>query len=66
MGTIYVAEGQEDQHSILKNEGKSKAFADFVHGLGWTVGGHSFPLSGHSYLFFSRLMWQLIEAFWGA
>jgi len=49
VGTIYVAEGQEDQHSILKNEGKSKAFADFVHGLGWTVGGHSLFLAINTY-----------------
>ena len=35
---IYVAEGQEDKNSILSNPGGSKAFEDFVTGLGWEVG----------------------------
>lgn len=34
---IYVAEGQEDKNSILSNCGGSKAFEDFVSGLGWEV-----------------------------
>lgn len=34
---IYVAEGQEDKHSILANCGGSKAYEDFVSGLGWEV-----------------------------
>ena len=34
---IYVAEGQEDKNSILSNPGGSKAFEDFVTGLGWEV-----------------------------
>ncbi|XP_062620262.1 ral GTPase-activating protein subunit alpha-1-like [Saccostrea cucullata] len=34
---IYVAEGQEDKNSILSNCGASKAFEDFVAGLGWEV-----------------------------
>ncbi|KAJ8308029.1 hypothetical protein KUTeg_012903 [Tegillarca granosa] len=34
---IYVAEGQEDKNTILSNTGGSKAFEDFVSGLGWEV-----------------------------
>ena len=34
---IYVAEGQEDKNSILSNCQASKAFEDFVAGLGWEV-----------------------------
>jgi hypothetical protein len=34
---IYVAEGQEDKNSILSNAGGSKAYEDFVSGLGWEV-----------------------------
>ena len=35
---IYVAAGQEDKQSILTNTGGSKAYEDFVAGLGWEVG----------------------------
>lgn len=34
---IYVAEGQEDKNSILNNTGGSKAYEDFISGLGWEV-----------------------------
>ncbi|XP_033736327.1 ral GTPase-activating protein subunit alpha-1-like isoform X2 [Pecten maximus] len=34
---IYVAEGQEDKNSILSNSGGSKAFEEFVSGLGWEI-----------------------------
>jgi len=37
VGLIYVKEGQNHQHEILMNEGKSKDYADFVKSLGWTV-----------------------------
>ena len=37
---IYVAEGQEDKNSILSNPGGSKAFEDFITGLGWEVGSY--------------------------
>jgi hypothetical protein len=37
VGLIYVREGQNHQHEILKNEGKSKDYSDFVQSLGWTV-----------------------------
>ena len=37
MAVIYVAEGQEDKNSILSNKGASRAFEDFVAGLGWEV-----------------------------
>uniref|UniRef100_A0A8W8IDE3 Rap-GAP domain-containing protein n=1 Tax=Magallana gigas TaxID=29159 RepID=A0A8W8IDE3_MAGGI len=37
IAVIYVAEGQEDKNSILSNCGASKAFEDFVAGLGWEV-----------------------------
>ena len=37
MTYIYVAEGQEDKNSILSNPGGSKAFEDFVTGLGREV-----------------------------
>ncbi|XP_036363522.1 ral GTPase-activating protein subunit alpha-1 isoform X5 [Octopus sinensis] len=37
VAVIYVAEGQEDKHSILANCGGSKAYEDFVSGLGWEV-----------------------------
>ena len=41
---IYVAEGQEDKNSILSNPGGSKAFEDFVTGLGWEVSSAAFCL----------------------
>ena len=37
MAVIYVAAGQEDKQSILMNTGGSKAYEDFVAGLGWEV-----------------------------
>ncbi|RWS02609.1 ral GTPase-activating protein subunit alpha-1-like isoform X2 [Dinothrombium tinctorium] len=37
IAVIYVAEGQEDKNSILLNESGSKAFEEFVAGLGWEV-----------------------------
>lgn len=46
IGLIFVREGQNHQHEILKNEGKSKDYADFVQSLGWIV---RLPLH-HGYL----------------
>ena len=37
IAVIYVAEGQEDKQSILMNTGGSKAYEEFVAGLGWEV-----------------------------
>ncbi|KAI0212730.1 Ral GTPase-activating protein subunit alpha-1 [Lamellibrachia satsuma] len=37
VAVIYVAAGQEDKQSILMNTGGSKAYEDFVAGLGWEV-----------------------------
>ncbi|XP_049320006.1 ral GTPase-activating protein subunit alpha-1 isoform X3 [Astyanax mexicanus] len=37
IAVFYVAEGQEDKHSILSNTSGSEAYEDFVSGLGWEV-----------------------------
>lgn len=37
IGVIYVAQGQEDQRDILKNETGSSLYTEFVKGLGWVV-----------------------------
>ncbi|XP_073067446.1 ral GTPase-activating protein subunit alpha-1 isoform X1 [Manis javanica] len=37
IAVFYIAEGQEDKHSILTNTGGSQAYEDFVAGLGWEV-----------------------------
>lgn len=37
IAVVYVAEGQEDKHSILSNCGGSRAYEDFVAALGWEV-----------------------------
>ncbi|RUS74693.1 hypothetical protein EGW08_017551 [Elysia chlorotica] len=37
LAVIYIAEGQEDKNSILSNNSASRAFEDFVAGLGWEV-----------------------------
>uniref|UniRef100_A0AAQ5Z7V4 Rap-GAP domain-containing protein n=1 Tax=Amphiprion ocellaris TaxID=80972 RepID=A0AAQ5Z7V4_AMPOC len=37
IAVFYVAEGQEDKHSILMNTAGSQAYEDFVSGLGWEV-----------------------------
>jgi hypothetical protein len=37
IAVIYVAAGQEDKNSILTNSSGSRAFEDFVSGLGWDV-----------------------------
>ncbi|XP_029568993.1 ral GTPase-activating protein subunit alpha-1 isoform X1 [Salmo trutta] len=37
IAVFYVAEGQEDKHSILCNTRGSQAYEDFVSGLGWEV-----------------------------
>lgn len=37
IAVFYVANGQEDKNSILTNSSGSKAFEDFVSGLGWEV-----------------------------
>lgn len=42
IAVFYVAEGQEDKHSILTNTAGSQAYEDFVSGLGWEVRTPSF------------------------
>ncbi|XP_037603227.1 ral GTPase-activating protein subunit alpha-1 isoform X3 [Sebastes umbrosus] len=37
IAVFYVAEGQEDKHSILTNTAGSQDYEDFVSGLGWEV-----------------------------
>ncbi|XP_059374589.1 ral GTPase-activating protein subunit alpha-1-like isoform X1 [Carassius carassius] len=37
IAVFYVAEGQEDKHSILSNTAGSQAYEDFVSSLGWEV-----------------------------
>uniref|UniRef100_UPI00398F7563 ral GTPase-activating protein subunit alpha-1 isoform X3 n=1 Tax=Pristiophorus japonicus TaxID=55135 RepID=UPI00398F7563 len=37
IAVFYVAEGQEDKHSILTNIGGSQSYEDFVAALGWEV-----------------------------
>ena len=37
VGLLYIAEGQDEQSSILGNEGGSVAYERFKEGLGWTV-----------------------------
>ncbi|XP_056402899.1 ral GTPase-activating protein subunit alpha-1 isoform X3 [Hyla sarda] len=37
IAVFYVADGQEDKHSILSNTGGSQDFEDFVAELGWEV-----------------------------
>ncbi|CAL1547567.1 unnamed protein product [Lymnaea stagnalis] len=37
IAVIYIAQGQEDKNSILSNNSASRAFEDFVAGLGWEV-----------------------------
>jgi len=37
IAVFYVAEGQEDKHSILTNTAGSQAYEEFVSGLGWEV-----------------------------
>ena len=37
VAVLYVAPGQEDKHSILRNSCGSKDFEEFVAGLGWEV-----------------------------
>lgn len=45
---MYVAEGQEDQRSIFRNDAGSKEYVDFVQGVGWSVdlGTHTGFLGG--------------------
>ncbi|KAJ3613041.1 hypothetical protein NHX12_019297, partial [Muraenolepis orangiensis] len=37
IAVFYIAEGQEDKCSILSNSAGSRAYEDFVSGLGWEV-----------------------------
>ncbi|XP_041418604.1 ral GTPase-activating protein subunit alpha-2 isoform X3 [Xenopus laevis] len=37
IAVFYIAEGQEDKRSILSNSAGSKAYEDFLGGLGWEV-----------------------------
>lgn len=55
IAVFYVAEGQEDKHSILTNTAGSQAYEDFVSGLGWEVGTH-YPFSS---LFLLLFAWRL-------
>ncbi|XP_025057297.1 ral GTPase-activating protein subunit alpha-1 isoform X2 [Alligator sinensis] len=50
IAVFYVAEGQEDKHSILTNTGGSQAYEDFVAGLGWEVTYGNFYISRGSSL----------------
>ena len=37
IAVFYIGEGQEDKCSILSNSAGSRAYEDFVSGLGWEV-----------------------------
>jgi len=37
IGIIYVKDGQDDQHEILKNNSASNVYKEFVQSLGWMV-----------------------------
>ncbi|KAG9481080.1 hypothetical protein GDO78_010366 [Eleutherodactylus coqui] len=37
IAVFYIADGQEDKHSILSNTSGSQDYEDFVAGLGWEV-----------------------------
>lgn len=37
IAVIYVGKGQEDKNSILMNSSGSKAYEEFVTGLGWEI-----------------------------
>ena len=37
IAVIYVAAGQEDKQSVLDNRAGSRAYEEFVSGLGWEV-----------------------------
>lgn len=37
IAVMYVAEGQEDKMSVLSNSAGSKAYENFVSGIGWEV-----------------------------
>ncbi|KAG1693961.1 Ral GTPase-activating protein subunit alpha-1 [Nymphon striatum] len=37
IAVIYVAEGQEDKNSVLRNSGGSQAYEEFISGLAWEV-----------------------------
>lgn len=50
IAVFYVAEGQEDKHSILTNTAGSQAYEDFVSGLGWEV-------RTHLYIYYLSLLW---------
>jgi len=47
VAVMYVACGQEDRESILKNTSGSQDFEDFVAGLGWEVSALAFSLCAH-------------------
>lgn len=53
IAVFYVAEGQEDKHSILTNTAGSQAYEDFVSGLGWEVSARLFQRfpSLHTFIF---------------
>lgn len=40
IAVVYVAEGQEDKMSVLSNSAGSKAYENFVSGIGWEVCSH--------------------------
>lgn len=64
IAVFYVAEGQEDKHSILTNTGGSQAYEDFVAGLGWEVLFLNytniilFLFGSNGFLFLSSLFWK--------
>ena len=59
VAVIYVAAGQEDKQSILTNTGGSKAYEDFVAGLGWEVLLIAFMLIVKTPNFLSRSLHDL-------
>jgi len=43
VGCVYVAEGQEDQKAIFRNDAGSFEFNEFLKGLGWNVALNTHP-----------------------
>lgn len=37
IGLIYVQDGQDNQHDILRNDNASDMYKEFVNGMGWAV-----------------------------
>lgn len=71
IAVFYVAEGQEDKHSILTNTAGSQAYEDFVSGLGWEVRKcsdiGSIINTGKSAFFSTLFPWTVTnDLFWSA